>query len=85
MSIWHHEIVKVNGEYKAYVEIQNEFTGNITGRLQTIFHKNGIDYVRADGRMLNVTNDLLNQKRYEETVKEALQYYKERMLYHDKY
>ena len=77
MGLWHKEIVKLDGSIKVYVKIQNEFTGHIREGIREIFHKNGIDYFRADGRVYNVTEDIKAYKAYEENIKNALKFYNE--------
>lgn len=75
MSIYNHEIVRTNGELRCYVEVQNEWTGNVRYRLCTI-HLDGDDYYCiADGARI-----LLNEERrkfldHEDTVKRALKFY----------
>lgn len=50
MSIWDTEIVRVDGELKAYVKVQNEIKGGITGCLRNIHLDGNRYYCRADGR-----------------------------------
>lgn len=76
MSIWHKEVIKVNGTLKAYVEVQNDYTGAIVGGLREI-HEDGLNkYVRADGNRVDVTEECNALAKYEETVKDALKFYK---------
>lgn len=56
------EICKLDYTLMAYVKIQNDWTGQVRGRVYTIRRKNGKAYVVADGQRIDVTKEL---ERYE--------------------
>lgn len=75
MSIWHKEVVRLEGTLKAYLRIQDDWTGQIT---------EGLRNIRCDGDTYycNVGKQrvILNQERelflrYEDKVKTALDWY----------
>ena len=76
MSIWHKEVIRVRGDLKAYVEVQNDWTGSITGGLRNIHDKNGHKYVIADTQHIDITEEYNSQIRYEESIKEAFEFKK---------
>lgn len=55
MGVYDVELVRLDGEIKAYVKIQNDYTGAIIGQLRKIYLDGNEYYIRADGRMVNVT------------------------------
>lgn len=75
MSIWHKEILRVDGDLKAYIEVQDDYTGNIRGGLRDIHLEGNNYYVRADGNRVDVTEARDNFLRYEDKVKSALDWY----------
>jgi len=75
MSIWHKEVVRVNGRLMAYVEIQNEYTGATKGGLRDIHLDGNTYYCRADGQRINLNNDVEKAKMHEDKVKTALEWY----------
>lgn len=72
MSIWHKEVVRVKGDLMAYVEIQNDWTGDIRGGLRELHIDGDRYYVRADGNRVDVTDDRQKMLDYEDKVKRAL-------------
>lgn len=76
MSIWHKEVLRVNGGLKAYIEVQNEWTGAIVGGLRDIHLDGDTYYARADGMRVNVTEDRDRFLRREDEVKTALDWYR---------
>ena len=77
MSIYDYEITKLDCMLMAYVRIQNDFTGQIRGRVFTIRRKGGRDYVVADGQRLDVTNKVEEYRRRQERIDDALRWYKQ--------
>ena len=75
MSIWHKEVLRVDGDLKAYIEVQDDFTGNIRGGLRDIHLEGNTYFARADGNRVNVTEARDNFLRYESKVKDALEWY----------
>lgn len=76
MSVYDYEIVKLNGEYKCYVRIQNDWTGQIRDWLRDIFLDGDIYYCRADGQRLNLNAALQKYKLREDEIKTALDWYR---------
>ena len=75
MSIWDTEIVRVDGELKVYVKVQNEVTGGITGCLRNIHLDGNRYYCRADGRRVDVTSKRDAYIRYEGKIDSAMKFY----------
>ena len=72
MSIYNSEIVRVDGSLKAYIEVQNDWTGNIRYRLCTI-HIDGDDYYCiADGRRVILNDERRRVLDREDEIKRAL-------------
>ena len=73
--IWSKQVLRVDGELKAYVRVQNEFTGSIQGRLYTIKESGNVFYVNADGERQDVTHEreaFLNNEAY---IKRAVKFF----------
>lgn len=77
MSIWHKEIVKVNGRLKAYVEVQNDFSGEIRGGLREIHEKDGKRTCIADGGTISLDDEYRNYARRESQIEKALKLYRD--------
>ena len=75
MSIWHKEVLRVNGSLKAYIEVQNDWNGAIIGGLRDIHLDGDTYFARADGMRVNVTEDRDRYLQHEDTVKTALEWY----------
>ena len=75
MSIWHKEVVRVDGSLKAYIVVQNDFTGALIGGLREIHLDGDSYYARSDGMRVNVTEDRERYLRHEDEVKTALEWY----------
>lgn len=75
MSLWSYDIIRVDGDIKAYARTQNDYTGAITGALRTIHEVNGKKYFKNDHQKIICTQDVINFIQYEETVKKALEFY----------
>lgn len=59
MAIWDTEVIRVDGNLFAYVRVQNEYNGNISGSFRRIYqNKNGDYYAKADGRNQNLTKQV---------------------------
>lgn len=78
MSIWHTEIVRVNGNLKAYIEIQNDYTGSTKGYLREL-HLDGNEYFcRADGHRVPMTKEREKFLIYEARERCAMELYNEK-------
>lgn len=55
MGVYDVELTRLDGEIKAYVKIQNDYTGAIIGQLRKIYLDGDEYYIRADGRRVNVS------------------------------
>ena len=75
MATWSTDIIEVDGKLFAYVRLQNEFSGNVSGHFRRIYYdKSGRSYFKADG--YNQYVDVRSFKNYQDRVKEALEFYK---------
>lgn len=55
MGIWETEIIRVDGNLFAYMRVQNDFTGNISGSFRRVYlDKKGFYYAKADGKNQSV-------------------------------
>lgn len=72
MSIWYKEVIRVNGDIKAYIEIQNEYTGSISCGIREIHLDGNQRYCRADGQKINVQTQYENLLRHEDRVRQGL-------------
>lgn len=76
MAIWDVEIVKADGNMYAFVRVQNEFTGNISGSFRRIYKdKNGF-YAKVDGSNHYFNNEVARFTAYQEQIKDALEFRK---------
>ena len=76
MSIYSTEITRLNGDLMAYVRIQNDWTGQIRGRIATVISQKGRKHIVADGQKKDVTIQCEDFLRKEEQIKAALDWYK---------
>lgn len=77
MSLYDYELVRLNGDIKAYVRIQNDYTGQITEGIRNIFLKCNKRYFRADGQEVNVTSKYEEFRIKEGKIRDALKWYNE--------
>ena len=74
--IWDAEIVKADGHLYAFVRIQNEFTGNISGSFRRIYKdKNGY-YAKVDGSNHYFNHEVEVFQRNNDLVSEAKTFFK---------
>lgn len=74
--IWSKQVLRVDGELKAYVRVQNEFTGSIQGRLYAIKESGNGFYVNADGERQDITKERDAFIEKEAFIKRAVDNYK---------
>lgn len=76
MSTWSAEVIEADGNLFAYVRIQNDYTGNISGNFRRIYtDKNGKSYFKADGR-----NQYIDVRPYldrRDAIAKALKFYRD--------
>ena len=77
MSLYSLELVRLNGDIKAYVRVQNDWSGQITEGIRNIFSENGNNYIRVDGQKHYINAELSRFHMNEEHIKDALKWYKE--------
>ena len=77
MSVYDYEIVRLNGELKCYVRIQNDWTGQIRDWLRDIFLDGSTYYCKADGQRINLTTAVEKYKLHEDEIKSALAWYRQ--------
>lgn len=77
MSIWHKEVIKVNGLLKAYVEVQNDYSGEIRSGLREIHEKDGKRTCTADGTTVSLDEEYRNYICKEQETEKALRLLRE--------
>ena len=77
MGIWDSEIVKANGELYAFVRVQNDFTGNISGAFRRIYKDKSGYYCKVDGYNRYFNNQVEAFKKRESEIKLAMEFYKQ--------
>lgn len=75
MALWHCEVVRLDGELKAYVGIQNDYTGNVSYSLRNLHLDGNNYYIVADGQHIKVNNEVESRLAYEDKIKHALEWY----------
>lgn len=77
MSLYSLELARLNGDIKAYVRIQNDWSGQITEGIRNIFLKDDRYYIRVDGQEIKVNAERDRFLMNEQHIKDALRWYKE--------
>ena len=75
MSLYDYQVVRVGSQLMAYVEIQNEYTGQTVKSLKKVYNRENEYYLRADGRIHNITNAVTRLLQQEDKIKKALAFY----------
>ena len=76
MAVWDTEIIKADGNMYAFIRVQNEFTGNISGHFRRIYKdKNGY-YAKADGKNQYLNGEVDGFLKREAYQKEAMDFFK---------
>lgn len=75
MSIWHKEVIRVNGDLKAYIGVQNDWTGNVRYGIREIHLEGNSYYAMADGKHVDVTKLRDAYIAHEKKVEDALKWY----------
>ena len=75
MSIWDTEIVRANGDLYAFIRVQNEFTGNISGSFRRIYKDKDGYYAKADGKKNYLTNKVVSFRESESRSKDYRDFY----------
>ena len=76
MAIWDAEIVKADGNMYAFIRVQNDFTGNVSGSFRRIYKdKNGF-YAKVDGSNHYFNNEVARFTAYQEQIRDALEFRK---------
>lgn len=74
MSVWDSEIIESDGNLYAYVRVQNDYTGNISGSFRRIyFDKKGKPYAKVDGSNHYFIGEVEAFNKRKEYIKNALQ------------
>ena len=76
MSVSNIEIFKANCMLHAYIEVQNDWTGQVRSRIATIVSRDGRKHIYADGRKIDVTTQCYQYEKEQEHIKEALEWYR---------
>lgn len=78
MSVYDYELVRCNGSIKAFVRIQNDWTGQIRDSIKCIIDdKNGRYHMIADGQRIDVTAAREKFIQYEEYIRECIKWRKQ--------
>lgn len=81
MGIWDTEVIRVDGNLFAYIKVQNDYSGNVSGSFRRIYQdKHGHYYAKADGRNQNMDNQVKILLAYEEQTKRIRDFYKKYYL-----
>lgn len=77
MGIWETEVIRVDGNLFAYIRVQNEFTGNISGSFRRIYQdkKDGHYYAKADGRNQDLSDVVQRFRAQQVREKEIRDFY----------
>ena len=76
MGLWDTEVLRVDGNLFAYVRVQNDYNGNISGSFRRIYQdKNNHYYAKADGRNQNMDAQVQKFLAYELRQKEYKEFY----------
>lgn len=76
MSLWSCEVVRLDGELKAYIGVQDDYTGRVVYSLRSL-HLDGNDYyIVADGQHINVNGYRERCLAREDEIRRALEWYK---------
>lgn len=76
MSIWHKEIIRLDGTLYAFVKIQDDYTGAIKRDIRDIHIEGNNYYIVADGGHVNVNEAREQFLQYEDRVRTALDWYR---------
>ena len=76
MSLYDYTVARIGSRLMAYVEIQNDYTGATVKSLKKIYERNGEYFIRADGRIHNITRSVSSLLMREDEIKRALEYYR---------
>lgn len=77
MGIWDTEVIRVDGNLFAYIKVQNDYSGNVSGSFRRIYQdKNGHYYAKADGHNQNMDNQVNRLLADEIKNKEIRDFYK---------
>ena len=75
MAIWDTEIVRANGVLYAFIRVQNEFTGNISGSFRRIYKDKDGYYAKADGKKQYLTHRVELYCQFESKTRECWAFY----------
>lgn len=76
MAVWDTEIIKADGNMYAFIRVQNEFTGNISGHFRRIYKDKHGYYAKADGKNQYLNSEVDGFLKREASQKEAMDFFK---------
>lgn len=76
MSIWHKEVVRIDGELMAYVGVQDDYYGTIRYGLRNIHLTGDTYWCEADHAHVVLNNEREKLLKYEDLCKSAIEFYK---------
>lgn len=76
MSVWDVEVTYLDSDLMAYVKIYDDYSGNITGTLRKVRCIDGHYYIKADGRQINLDNQIAGLLEYKDMTERAISFYK---------
>ena len=75
MGVWHKEVIRLNGRLLAYIEMQDDWTGNITKHIREIYCKDNMYYCNVLKQVVPVNNEREAFLVHEDAVRSALDWY----------
>lgn len=76
------EVVRVDGNLYAFIRVQNEFTGNVSGSFRRIYKDKDGYYAKADGKNNYMTSQVQSFLQRESQEREYRDFYKK---YHNNF
>lgn len=75
MSIWHKEVIRVNGNLMGYIEVQDDYTGHVRPGLRELHLDGNRYYCIADSQHIDVTSEREKLLNYESKCRSAIEWY----------
>lgn len=73
MSLYNLDVCRMDGRIRAFVEIQDDYSGTTQCQIREIHDDCGVKYIRCEGRRVDVTHKYNNLIDYENKVKHAFE------------
>lgn len=72
MGVWHKEVVRLNGRLMAYVEMQDDWSGNITKHIREIYCNGNNHYCNVLKHRVMLDDEMELYLSYEAKAKTAI-------------